>query len=271
MISNLEKYKEDLKSLVERGNLLLYALSYEHRKSTFEENVKEQLGEKSATFLKKLPSFNDAYQPWYSEAKALVRQLLPDRIEDFARLYEAPKTRKEITFANYTIEDCLQGLTVHSGHGFQKQRIVGPEAAIPRVQQQVAMIEAAQARFKSSLFDIRQLLQADLFDSELEAAGYLLKSKFSRAAGAMAGVVLEKHLGEVCSSHRIVLRKKNPAISDLNDALKKADVIDTAQWRFVQHLGDIRNLCDHKKHIDPTTEQVQDFLDGTAKVTKAIF
>lgn len=87
----------------------------------------------------------------------------------------------------------------------------------------------------------------------------------------MGGVVLEKHLGEVCSSHNVVLRKKEPAISDLNDALKGAGVIDTAQWRFVQHLGDIRNLCDHSKNIDPTDEQVQDFLLGVAKVTKTMF
>jgi len=83
--------------------------------------------------------------------------------------------------------------------------------------------------------------------------------------------VLERHLGEVCSSHQVVLQKKNPAISDYNDALKNAGVIDMAQWRFVQHLGDLRNLCDHSKTVDPTNEQVQDLIDGVAKITKTIF
>jgi hypothetical protein len=269
MISNLEKYKKDLESLIKRGGSLGFALSYEQDEAGFAKQARDQLGDKAEAFLKGLPSFRDTYQAWYSEAKALIRQLLPDRIEDFARLYEKPKSRKEITYENYSIEDCLQGLNVT--RGYLKEKVVGPEAAIRRIEQQVAFVHAAKARFESSLFDIRQLLQADLFDSEIDAASHLLKNKFARAAGALGGVVLEKHLGEVCSSHNVVLRKKDPTISDLNDALKGASVIDTAQWRFVQHLGDIRNLCDHSKTTEPTGEQVKDLLDGVAKVTKTIF
>jgi len=52
-------------------------------------------------------------------------------------------------------------------------------------------IKVVKERFESSLFDIRQLVQADLFDSELEAAEELAKNRFSRAAGAVAGVVLD--------------------------------------------------------------------------------
>lgn len=167
MISNLEKYKDDLKSLIQRGDSLCLALSYEEDRSGFEKHAKQQYGDKTATFLKNLPNFRDAYQGWYSEAKALIRQLLPDRIEDFARLYEKPKSRKAITYENYSIEDCLQGLNVTRTSGYQKEKVVGPDAAVPRIQQQVAIVEAAKARFESSLFDIRQLLQADLFDSEL--------------------------------------------------------------------------------------------------------
>lgn len=270
MISNLEKYKKDIESLGKRGNSLVLALSYEQDRSGVESAIKQQLGaDEAAACIKDLPIFNNAYQGWYSEAKALIRQLLPDRVEDFARLYEKPKSRKEITYENYTIEDALQGLNVT--RGYQKEKVVGPNAAITRIQQQVAIVQAAKARFESSLFDIRQVLQADLFDSEIDAAFHLLKNKFTRAAGALGGVVLEKHLGEVCSSHNIASQKKAPTISDLNDALKAAGTIDISQWRFVQHLGDIRNLCDHSKTAEPTTEQVKDLLEGIAKVTKTIF
>ena len=233
--------------------------------------MQKQLGDRAAVLLKSLPSFKGEYQSWYSEAKALIRQLLPDRIEDFARLYEKTKQRKELSVENYCIEDCLNGLSFTRTNGVLSERVFGPDAAISRVYQQVAIVEAAKARFESSLFDIRQLLQADLFDSELDAATHLLKNKFTRAAGALGGVVLEKHLSEVCSSHNVALKKKDPAISDLNDALKSAGVIDTAQWRFIQHLGDIRNLCDHNKKVEPTDEQVQDLLVGVAKVIKTIF
>ena len=146
-----------------------------------------------------------------------------------------------------------------------------PDAAISRFNQQLSIVKTIRERFRSSLFDIRQLAQADLFDSELEAAKELAKNKFIRAAGAVAGVVLERHLKEVCGNHDVTIRRKNPQISDLNESLKGADVVDIPQWRFIQHLGDLRNLCAHDKKPEPTMDQVEDLLAGVAKVTKTIF
>ncbi len=80
---------------------------------------------------------------------------------------------------------------------------------------------AAKRRFESSLFEIKQLVQADLLDSEIGAAQELHKSGFLRAAGAVAGVVLEKHLGQVCDNHQITISKKHPGIADLNELLKQ--------------------------------------------------
>jgi hypothetical protein len=141
------------------------------------------------------------------------------------RRYEKPKSRKEITFENYVIEDLLQGLTVT--RGYPKEVIVDGSAGISRVEQQVEILKSAQGRFESSLFYIRQLVQADLFDSELDAARELLKHKFGRAAGAIAGVVLEKHLSQVCQNHNIKPTRKHPSIGELNEVLKNNSVIDT--------------------------------------------
>ena len=218
-----------------------------------------------------LPLFKTEYQPWYSEAKALVRQLLPDRLLDFTRYYEKPKTRKEITFENYTIEDYLQGIRVTRGPAYDNTVVVGPDAAISRVEQQLSMVKSIKERFQSSLFDIHRLAQADLFDSELAAAEELAKNKFARAAGAVAGVVLERHLKEVCANHGVRIQSRNPQISHLNDALKDANVIEISEWRSIQHLGDLRNLCAHDKETEPSSEQVKDLLAGVAKVTKTIF
>ena len=114
-------------------------------------------------------------------------------------------------------------------------------------------------------------IRADLFDSELDAANELLKSGFLRASGAMCGVILEKHLGQVCIQHEITLRKNSPTIADYNDALKDASVIDLPTWRYIQHLGDLRNLCCHDKKTEPTKEQATDLLTGTIKITKTVF
>jgi hypothetical protein len=275
MISNLERYKKDLEALIEKGELLSYAMRLESQGKVFSEPLRKELGAQADEFFKKLPRFSDEYQSRYSEALVLIKQLMRDRLTDFVRHYEKPKQRKDITFENYRIADYLQGLLVtrnkNAGEGEGQTIIVNRQGAIPHFDQQLAILKAVKARFESSLFDIRQLLQADLFDSELEAAKELAKHKFFRAAGAMAGVVIEKHLGQVCSNHNITIAKKNPTISDLNDLLKEAGVIQTPEWRSIQYLGDIRNLCDHDKKTEPTETQIKELLAGATKATKTMF
>ena len=92
-----------------------------------------------------------------------------------------------------------------------------------------------------------------------------------RAAGAITGVILEKHLSVVCQNHDIVSRKKNPSINDFNQLLKDNDVIETPTWRNIQFLGDLRNLCDHGKERDPKKEEIEDLIDGTSKIMKTLF
>ncbi|PIR55470.1 hypothetical protein COU74_00845 [Candidatus Peregrinibacteria bacterium CG10_big_fil_rev_8_21_14_0_10_36_19] len=268
MITNLQKYKEDLEKMISTGQDLHTAMQYESYPEEFEKQLKPRLKEKYADFVKKIPTFRNSYQSWYSEALILLKQLLPDRIPDFVKLYEKPKSRKSIEYGNYVIEDYLQNLVVTNGYGDRK---VGPEAATAQFEQQLNIIKSIEKRFESSLFDIQQLVQADIFDSELEAAKELNKKGFSRGAGAVAGVVLEKHLSQVCDNHAVKVAKKNPSISDYNDKLKDAGVFETPTWRKIQHLGDLRNLCDHKKKKEPTKDDVEELVEGVEKIVKTIF
>ena len=147
MSSNLDRFKKDLANLIKKGNALHMAMQLDCFPKELKAELKEQLKDKTDEFIKGLPSFNTEYQRWYSEALALLRQVLPDRVADFARHYEKPKTRKEITYENYRIEDYLQGLNVT--RGAYKEKVVGQDAAIPQFRQQLAIVEAAQARFES--------------------------------------------------------------------------------------------------------------------------
>ena len=61
-----------------------------------------------------------------------------------------------ITYANYMIEDYLEGITVT---GPRDERMAGSDAAIPRFEQQLSIVESKRERFRSSLLDIRQLEQ----------------------------------------------------------------------------------------------------------------
>mgnify|MGYP000892592559 CR=1 FL=1 len=273
MTMNLERYKKDLDKLISNGNMLFNAIQFECYPEQFEEQAKkifkDKFKENFPELKKNLLSFKDNYQSWYSESLAIIKFLLPDRVNDFTKLYEKPKNRKEITYGNYVIEDYLQGLTVT--RGWEKEKVVGPEAAIPQFRQQLKILEAAQKRFESSLFDIKQLVRADLFDSELDAARELNKKGFTRGAGAIAGVVLEGHLSQVCENHKIKVTKKKPTISDYNQLLKDNDVIEIPTWRFIQGLADLRNLCDHNKKREPKKEEIDELINGVEKVTKTIF
>ena len=55
------------------------------------------------------------------------------------------------------------------------------------------------------------------------------------------------------------------------DSLKAASIVDIAQWRFIQHLADLRNMCDHGREPEPSAEQVDDLVKGVKKVTKTIY
>lgn len=273
MALNVERFKTDLRRLQrEAGDLEFALLSKVHGREALARALKEDATdaeiEEMAKGFDKLPRFNTAYEAWYSECLAVLRQVLPDRLGDFKEHFEAPKNRKEITYATYRIQDALKGLRVTRPP--YDEVVVDDKAALPLFQQQCAIVKAATKRFESSLFEIRQLVQADLFDSEIESARHLMKNKFLRAAGAIVGVVLEKHLRQVCTDHAVKVTKKNPGINDLNQLLKDNGVLDVPQWRHITLLGDIRNICDHNKQKEPTQEQVSDLIDGTDKVLKTI-
>ncbi len=267
-MNNLERHKNDLEKLIKTGSELFHAMHYECDPEDYENLVRKKLKDKTSEFLDNLPNFSEKYETWYSEAKALIRQLLPDRLDDFAGHYEKPRGRKEIDYESYRISDYLMDLNITRR---SYEVVVGPDAAIPRFRQQLAIVKAIRDRFESSLFDIKQIVQADLFDSELEAAMALVKHGFFRAGGAIAGVVMEKHIAEVCRNHGIRIKKRNLVIADFNDALKNANVIDLPQWRSNQYLGDLRNLCDHNKEKEPSEDEVTDLINGVMKLTKTLF
>lgn len=269
MAVNVERFKNDLDRLVREGDALENAMIFEIANDKALQQVRDKFKNdktKVGEFVNNLPVFKTSYERWYSETLAVLRQLLPDRVQNFISFYEKPKGRKAIVYGTYVIQDYMQDLIIQR----LGQVPVEPAAALPQYRQQLAILKAARARFESSLFEIRQLVQADLFDSEIDAARELLKNKFFRAAGAIAGVVLEKHLRQVCDDRGIKVMKKNPGISDLNELLKANSVIDVPQWRHISLLADIRNLCDHKKQTEPTAQQVMDLIDGTDKVLKTI-
>lgn len=272
MSARTKKFSEELDILIAKGDQLALAMEYDCHPEKFRAQVSKIFkGDKAKIdeFLKKLPRFKSDYQAWYSEAQAVVKQVIPNRLDDLISYYEYPRVRKDISFQNYMIKDYLQGLTITRYGG--SEVVADSSAAIPEFTQQLNIVKAAKATLESSLMDLKAVLQADLFDTEIESAGALAKAGYLRAAGAICGVVLEKHLHHVCDIHNIKVAKKNPGISDLIQLLKDGNVITVAQWRFIQSLADIRNMCDHAKGREPTKDEIADLIVGTGKILKQVF
>jgi len=257
MASNLDKFRKDLEKLIKTADQLYFTMAYDL--DLLNEDAKKEV-EKI-----RISNFKGAYEKWYTEALYVVKQILPERLDDFVKLYKNDK-RKEVDYSTYTMSDYLLGISVT--HGIRN--VVEPKAGLPKFEIQKGILESAMKRFESSLFDIRQIFQADIFDSEIESARELLKNGYERPAGTLVGVVLEKHLAQVCEDHKVKVQKKNPSVADYNDALKDHNIIAIPDWRFIQHLADIRNLCAHKKTKDPRKEEVESLIDGVDKVCKTI-
>lgn len=216
---------------------------------------------------KDIHSISYEYERWYSKAVVVIKQLVPERLVDFVGCYKyAGKSDRKDSASSFRVSDALTGRVVRQ-YG---EIVAGMGSVYAYFDTQCSILKSAYDRMESSLYEIRQILQADLFDSEIVAARELNTKGFARAAGAMAGVILEKHLRTVADSHNIGVSKKNPCINDFNQKLKDESVIDIPTWRFIQRLGDLRNLCDHAKGPDPKVEQIEELLDGVDKIMKTI-
>lgn len=257
MANNLDRYKKDLNALISYGEKLQYSIIIESDPEFFDNLEPEKI-----EIFKKWPKFNSNYQIWYSEALRIIKAILPDRVGNFIAYYEKSKTRKILEYDNYVMEDYLLGLSSPRVNIKVAQNVFA---------QQLNILKSCKKRFESSLFDIKQLLQADIFDSELEAAKELNKKGFARGAGAMVGVVLEAHFAQVCEARSIKLTKKHPTINDYNELLKANNIIVIDVFRHIQLLGDLRNKCDHKKDEEPTKQEINDLISGAEKIIKTVF
>lgn len=211
--------------------------------------------------------FNYDYQRWYTKALKAVATLAPDRHAEFKGYYEIDPKRKSLSYGTFVIQDFLKNVVPA---GYQYQDFDSRNQALTCFFNQLTIFQSISERIDSVLSNIEGELYAELQDNEIVVARQLAKVSL-RAAGALMGVVIEGHLQKVASNHGVKLAKKNPTIADLNDPLKAEGVIDTPAWRKVSFLADLRNLCSHKKDVEPTKEQVEELIQGAEWLTKNVF
>src|SRR5438445_400798 len=102
MTTNLDKYRKELADLIALGHEMSTDLTLRSMKE------KGALKKEHKEVAKKLEgSFESNYQRWYTEATAVVRQLIPDRLEEFQSLYRGDAKRKDINAITYCVQDWL--------------------------------------------------------------------------------------------------------------------------------------------------------------------
>lgn len=196
----------------------------------------------------KAKQFQYDYQRWYTKAIKAVAVLAPDRHAEFRGYYEIDPKRKSLGYGTYVIQDFMKNV-VPSGYHFQDFN--AQHQALQCFFNQLTIFHSIIERANSALASIEGELYSELQDNELVVARQLATVNL-RAAGALVGVLIEGHLQKVVADRGIKIAKKHPTIADLNDLLKAAAIVDLPAWRKISFFADIRNICSHKKDVEPT-------------------
>lgn len=117
------------------------------------------------------------------------------------------------------------------------------------------------ARIKE--LSLRKILTANFIEMEIEQAELLFRNGFERAAGAIAGVALEKHLKTQCEINYVTYRYKD-TIVPLAEALHSAKKIDNIELKKIIYLGGIRNDCAHPNNV--STDRVRELIEQVKKI-----
>ncbi|ERS83729.1 hypothetical protein Q672_19935 [Marinobacter sp. EVN1] len=116
---------------------------------------------------------------------------------------------------------------------------------------------AARSDFQGGhLASIRSLVQAELFDSELEQAQELLNQGYTGPAAVVSGVVLETTLRDLCDQQSIPHGK----LDQMNGALAKKGVYTKLQQKRITAIADIRNNAAHGKWSEFSESDVADMI-----------
>ena len=150
----------------------------------------------------------------------------------------------------------------------------GTEAYI-RFQRLRPLFMSAKEQFEGGyLFDVQNLIHAEVFSNELELAELFLKKKYEVAAAVTAGVVLETTIKKLCTQQSPPIsltgntgkgKKTDTLISDL----KNATTINEAVAKQLRAWMNVRNDAAHgtrgngdfdKGEIRRMIDGVQDFV-----------
>lgn len=126
-----------------------------------------------------------------------------------------------------------------------------------------SVFEAAKEDFQAGyLVSIRSLIQAEVFDTELEQAQEFLRLSYKVPAAVIAGTVLESAIRELCSRNNIAHGK----LDKMNADLTKAGVYNGIVQKRITHLAAVRNSAAHGNDAEFKTYDVKAMIDEVEQI-----
>src|SRR5690349_4141462 len=101
MNSLREQIKQHLTELINEGSNILADESQKAIEAWSNATNSLRLGEAPKTI--EVKPVNILYQSWYTEALMSVKQLLPDRYNEFRKLYDTPDRQSPYTISDYVV------------------------------------------------------------------------------------------------------------------------------------------------------------------------
>ena len=208
---------------------------------------------------------NERYQVWYTQALRMVARVLPERRREFEGYYRDDHDGRH---ESATICAILGSLRGPRATGEKRDALAGlfdpgleQATFLHLLGMQVAILASAVPTL---------LPQVRLPDRELQAARSLLSAGHRRAAGALAGVVLERHLSRVAQRHDLSLSERESAsLALLDRALREAGVYGAARSRQIERLAKLRDAClGPKKKVSP--QLVSKLLSGAEETLQHV-
>lgn len=123
--------------------------------------------------------------------------------------------------------------------------------------QRKAVFEAAKEDYEGGYCNsVRSLIQAEVFESELDQARQLFDAGYMTAAAVIAGTVLETTLRELCDRDGLPRGK----LDKMNADLSKAGVYNLLVQKRITALADIRNNAAHGNSSSFASDDVRDMI-----------
>jgi hypothetical protein len=128
-----------------------------------------------------------------------------------------------------------------------------------------AVFIAAKEDFEGGyLTSVRNLVQAEVFSTELEQARELMTAGYRMPAAVICGVVLETNLRSLCEAKAIAVGK----LDKMNADLAKAGQYNSLVQKRITALAAIRNSAAHGNYSDFNDKDVHTMIEDVERLVE---